>query len=760
MRKVAALLLILVSATSVSPAFADTPEGADPAFSPLSDSTTHRRALMLYELEQRASAGDTDALNTLTSMGNKIKEMFPNGSLVRDAWSNALQVAVDDWRNRRGLNESGLPRDNSAQLPAAAGGGLVPYRNPAPAFSRNILVTRDEGTPVQNEPYLCVDPEDSKHLIVVSHNYGYNAAPAEVSFDGGETWTTARHVPISEQAIFSGDPVVSCARGEKAYYNFMSLGQTDYMLLNQAVSILRSDIAVSASWDGGMAWQQPSVVDTNHLGLEEYPLELPDGSVIDVPVIAASFLDKPWMSLGPNPDDPEKDMLYVSYTKFVDYFYVTQPIPGIYLLIFLQATSEIVIRSSADGGKTWQDTAAMQPVPAISDVIGTINAGVAEITWRTIQGSQLAVADDGTVYAAWYDSLADGYSMGKARYYVVESSDTGKTWSEPTVAAEVLETQRNSRSAPFRAPGNPAMAAGRNGEVYLAFPARTPSKPEDDSDVYFVRGEGSNGRLAFNEPVLINQDDTNNVQFFPAITVSPDGAIHMMWGDARDDPAGLKYNIYYSKSDNRGDTWGFDVRGIHEPDTRVTDFPSNPNKGFPGGRFIGDYFGIAATDSEVYMVWTDTRLGEYGPFNSKIGFSRRRAMQSPSAVLNPSSGPAGKSIAVQAYGFQPDMSVFVQVGSDIAFCGRTSDSGTVECNAVMPFMAPEQSQQVILFDESGNVATTSYFVEGDKSTADSTQDNALANFAVGIGIGAVLGLALSAFMILVFFVFRRRTSTS
>lgn len=723
MRKVTALFVTLILVASAVPVLAHVPPNVDSAFNPFSDPAARQQALMIYDLEARARAGDTEARNKLNSMGQKLKDVFPNGSFVQGAWSNAARVAVEDWRSRKGENEPGLAQDKSGQL-GVAQGQLVPYRNPTPAFSRNVLITRDEGIPIQNEPYLCVDPEDPKHLVAVSHNYGYNAAPAVVSNDGGETWTTARYVPISEQAIFSGDPVVSCARGEKAYYNFMSLGEVNYMLLNQAISIIRSDIAVSASSDGGMTWQQPSVVATNRLGLEKYPLKFPDGSVEDISVIAISFLDKPWMTLGPNPNDPRKDMLYASYTEFVTYFYVIQPLEGLYLLIFLQSTSEIKVRSSSDEGKTWQDTRLMRPVPAIADVVGTLQAGITELFWRTVQGSQLAVSGDGTVYAAWYDSTADGYSMGQARLYVTSSSNRGGTWSSPLVAAELVEIPRQGRSAPFRNPLLPAMAVGPKGDVYLVYPARTPSKMEDDADIYFVRGESRNGQLVFDSPVLINQDKTNGVQFFPAIAVAPNGTIHLMWGDTRDDPAGLKYNIYYTRSEDRGKTWGFEVpRGAREPDTRVTDFPSNPNKGFPRGAFIGDYFGIAATDKEVYMVWTDTRLGEYGPINSKIGFARSRAMPSPSVRLNPASGPAGKSIAIQGSEFQPDMVLFVQVGSDVAVCGRTSGSGAVECNAVIPFMAPDQAQKVILYDESGNQVVTSFFVEGNGIAASAIPGN-------------------------------------
>lgn len=58
----------------------------------------------------------------------------------------------------------------------------------------------------------------------------------------------------------------------------------------------------------------------------------------------------------------------------------------------------------------------------------------------------------------------------------------------------------------------------------------------------------------------------------------------------------------------------------------MTDFASNPNRAFPFGLFIGDYFSIRATEEDVYLVWPDARLGEFGPL------TRRSA--------SPASGPS------------------------------------------------------------------------------------------------------------------------
>ncbi|MGE3798714.1 MAG: hypothetical protein AB7G88_12850, partial [Thermomicrobiales bacterium] len=146
------------------------------------------------------------------------------------------------------------------------------------------------------------------------------------------------------------------------------------------------------------------------------------------------------------------------------------------------------------------------------------------------------------------------------------------------------------------------------------------------------------------------------------------------------------------------------------PDTRVTDFPSNPMKGFPGGRFIGDYFGIAATDEEVYMVWADTRLGEFGGFNQQIGFARKTAIEPPSLFLSPPSGSAGRVVDIQGFNFQPESAITLYVSGVATSFLRTDDAGQFQTSIYMP-LTGEGPTAITAYDETGNVATASFFTE-------------------------------------------------
>lgn len=683
----------------------------------LNNPETHAYLANIMKLIGKAQDGDSKALAILEQHGKSIREVFPNGEFVGGSWRNAAEISPINWRDRNFPSVNIPETDASPRLQSAAVAGLVPYRNPAPAFSRNLLITRDIGTPLQNEPHICVSRDDPQNIIVASHNYGSLAPPVQTSFDSGETWQGPQRVPLTTQSYWGGDPVLACGQNGKTYYSFMSVGRRGVSLAGIPIDIMKTDIALSVSDDGGVNWQEPSVVSTNRFEDDEYPLLAKNPKtgkyeVTLIPVVAFSFLDKNWVAAGPNPDDPTTDAIYVSFTAFTDYMMLVRPLPGLIMLMPLQFTSEIEVFRSLDEGRTWGKVDVMSPVPAIKDIADTIlSEDIKDVYFRAVQGSQLGVSSDGTVYAAWFDSTDDGFAMGKSEYYVAKSGDAGKSWSKPMLFASGSEVEYLPQSAAFRQLSLPQMAIGPNGDVYLVYPSRTETSPSDEGDIYFVRGELREGDLVPTNPRKLNQDRTNNLQFFPSVAAGPDGTIHVMWGDTRDDPASVKYHIYYTKSEDEGKTWGFKARGIEEPETRVTDFPSNPNKGFPGGRFIGDYFGIAATDKDVYMVWTDSRLAEYGPINQKIGFSRKSAVPSPEIFLNPGRGSSGQEVEVQAFNFQPDMSVFVRLGGNIVSGGRTNDEGRLQFKLLVPIVASQGTQEVMVFDESGNTAVASFYVD-------------------------------------------------
>lgn len=649
--------------------------------------------------------------------------------------------------------------------PAMQGGAgvLVPYRDPAPAFSRNLLMSRDysERT-LQTEPDLDVNPLDPDHIVVGTIDYNFPSNSAYVSIDGGQSWTGPIQTKyLRDDLAGAGDPVVKFDSKGNVYMASISLGFDEYKIGIATGETLVSSIAVAASVDGGFTWADP--VSTSRSGVEFVPANEEQGGAMDEfgrprGQLKVSFLDKPWMAIGPHPTIEDQDIIYVTYVKFTtvyDILYLGElPVLGAPVT---QSTPELV--SSTDGGQTWSEPVAVGPtvqrLPGAEEggqeaeseseegsaaesqkerteqALAQLNQGVgerqllqgyqqlqepeggeAEGERRVLQGVTPAVDSKGNVFVYWIDSTDDDSQKGLGEFYMTKSEDAGVNWSKPKKIASFLETPFRPRNSFFRywASIFPKVAVGPKDEMYIVWTALPPENPLDEGDVYMIRS--TDGGNKWSRPKRLNTDETNAAQFFPAVDVAPDGTVHVMWGDMRDDKVETRYHIYYTTSSDQGETWGFknEELGLDVGDTRVTDFPTNPNRAFPSGLFIGDYFAIAATNKDAYMVWADGRLGEYGGVNQKIAFARKRQVPSPEIFVSPNTGAGGETVTVQGFGFQPDITYYLRVAGTTVANGRTDGNGEMTASVFMP-ISGEGAHPVALVDDSGNVASTTFYME-------------------------------------------------
>jgi hypothetical protein len=599
----------------------------------------------------------------------------------------------------------------SAPALQGPGGFLVPFRNPAPAFSRDVLISRDfSDFPVQTEPHVAVDPADPDHIVVAMIDYNSPSVTDYLTFDGGLTWEGPFQTGYLPDDLGSGgDPVLSFDREGNLFLATISIGEEEFTVGPVFTSSLVSSIAVSRSKDGGYSW--PSIVATARSTVTIASQQIdPQGRLRGS--VQIGFLDKPWLAVGPNPAKPAEDVIYVGYVEFIEYYDIiyTGELP---ILLPREVATTIKLVRSEDKGLTWSDPFAVSPTVRRSYGIGPgVGLPGESLTDRVLQGPRPEVAGDGTLYVAWFDSTDDGSMKGLAELVVTRSSDGGKTFSVPQTAVVFNEIPFRPRNAFFRywASGFPKLAAGAGGELYMAFSGRPAENPRDDGDVLFIRS--SDRGTSWSKPQRLNNEKGDSLQFFPEIDVGPDGTLHAMWADMRDDPSQVRYHIYYSRSVDGGKTWGFESKelGFNAPDVRVTDFSSNPNRAFPSGLFIGDYFGMAATKGDVYIVWADSRLAEFGGVNQKIGFARQRAIRPPDIFISPAAGAGGQSVTIQGFYFQPDMNVMIQLSDSVIATARTNAEGRFNASVYMP-VTGEGAQTLRAFDESGNLASTSYYTE-------------------------------------------------
>jgi hypothetical protein len=110
----------------------------------------------------------------------------------------------------------------------------------------------------------------------------------------------------------------------------------------------------------------------------------------------------------------------------------------------------------------------------------------------------------------------------------------------------------------------------------------------------------------------VNHDKTARDHQYPQVSVAPDGRVDVAWHDWRNDtqfnPAGTRANelywdIYYSYSNDGGQTWAEDIR--------MSDRSMNKNEGysFHSNYGLGGPAGLASTDASALVAWGDSRRG-------------------------------------------------------------------------------------------------------------------------------------------------------
>jgi hypothetical protein len=266
----------------------------------------------------------------------------------------------------------------------------------------------------------------------------------------------------------------------------------------------------------------------------------------------------------------------------------------------------IVCERSVDGGRSWPD-APQQISPPQDPVLpfGPFVIGVHVVA---------SERDPNTFYAVWMDTLT-GFLEGSGKYlmWFTKTTDGAQTWEPARVIDRVDPLPNVFPRQSFRNLSLPIMAAGKHGELYVAYSdytAATFADPDIDglqADVKLIRSldDGS----SWSSPVRVNQDATNADQFQPYLQVTRRGQVNVSYFDRRFDvpeppihPGNFFIDTFLSRSNNGGRTW-HDTRVSHD----AWDPSINPPVS-PTGEFIGDYQGLVADDCFALPFVNDTHL--------------------------------------------------------------------------------------------------------------------------------------------------------
>ncbi len=472
--------------------------------------------------------------------------------------------------DRRALFITHVPHVNSRISTAGQGPASPQPLNPAvisgPGYSVGPTVSATSTLPAAEE-HIAVDPSNPSNLVAAISDFsqrgGFNTTKYAFSLNNGASgsWTEA-FVPVDPSGALvtsdfqlwdaNSDPVVAIDNVGHVY--LASLYLDAFAITNGFY------VGVGTLDSFGVKFAAFNPVATN-------------------PDFFPSFTeDKPWMAVD-NSVAGKAGNVYASWSRFI----------GNSLFGF---TSDLIVFSrSTDQGQTWS-TPLRISLPAQDGAV---------------QGSQVAIGPDGTVYVV-YEVF---YVGGKRQQFMAKSMNGGLSFSGP-LAITPLFSDLSFKST-YRKNSFASLAVSpTNGDVLVVY-ADQPAGATG-AEVEFIRSlDGIN----FTAPVVVN-DSSAGQQFFPAVTVDSAGVVHASWFDTRNSKSGSsQYDIYATYSKNSGSSFATNAR--------VTAQLINAGR----ASFIGDYAGIAAgvatsaagTTTTAHPVWTN------GGFNN--GSLRTAALTLP-----------------------------------------------------------------------------------------------------------------------------------
>ena len=114
-----------------------------------------------------------------------------------------------------------------------------------------------EGTVFDGEPYLAVNPTNFQHMVVAWMGYvPFNqlAIKTKVSFNGGESWSSAVNIPHINPLFTSADPSMGFDGNGNLFLSYIDFSE----LLDSGSVFIRKSI------DGGLSWSDTVEVINNH----------------------------------------------------------------------------------------------------------------------------------------------------------------------------------------------------------------------------------------------------------------------------------------------------------------------------------------------------------------------------------------------------------------------------------------------------------------------------------------------------------------
>lgn len=408
---------------------------------------------------------------------------------------------------------------------------------------------------------------------------GYNTTKWAISTDGGSTWSQ-NFVPLGAQNqpetsggtlwAANSDPDVAIDNSGNVYLSDLYLGSTAF-----PNGIFVSSSTLSNLSSGNFSYSNTIPVIENNSSNNTTACE-PGGPNPLTGAPGFCLEDKPWIAVD-NSNTATAGTVYVVW----DHFWSCYNVLGV---VACNDGPDIYLSYSTTGGASWSAPIKLDPTGS------TIPSGQPQS--GNIEGPQVAVGPDGTVYVA-YEAFDPS---GNTRWqYLTEAKPSGSgsslslSFSAPFVVTPGF--QDLTFSALYRVNSFPSLAIGPQSQVYLEYADQPLSNAQIEFDSCTSAPCTTSGQFSA-QPQAVTSTDPGQ-EFFPSISVDSNGVIDTSWFDTRNSPNNTAdFDVYAAFNSGAG----------FSSIARVT--PTTINTGVAS--FIGDYAGIAVGLLDVaHPVWND-----------------------------------------------------------------------------------------------------------------------------------------------------------
>ena len=173
---------------------------------------------------------------------------------------------------------------------------------------------------------------------------------------------------------------------------------------------------------------------------------------------------------------------------------------------------------------------------------------------------------------------------------------------EPEVIPYTTRDRQIDHSEAANAGGARLCAAGAN--VYAVW--HDDRRAGDRNQVFFAKGSGGGAHWSETDVQLSSDPTGDSIAENPALACAGD-SVYVVWEDDRDSEFGHK-SIYFTYSDDAGDSWEIDRLVTTDPDG---DYDAQ------GPRVAVQYDPDESPDKQILIAWFDNRSGAYDVFATR-----------------------------------------------------------------------------------------------------------------------------------------------